>query len=258
MAKHNCAICGAEVNLFQQQKLADGNYICRKICAKRVMKGFDFIPATLNEVQAHIKQVEDGTRIYQQLFVPRKKEKDKSKKLKWLDSYIAVAEDIGLIARIEIRYKIFIFGKSVLASVYRLADLYGYEHEEAFEVVAGNVAAGQKTNTTKKVHYIHYYFWDTPGVADFRVKLLAGNSHAKREKYFNELFGIQKTLGNIGNTWKNQMAAIKAVGGALKSAVSGGDDANAKAEEARQAMDRAQYGDRTKWAAKADKALRGL
>lgn len=33
MAKHNCAICGAEIGLMSSQKLADGNYICRKTVA---------------------------------------------------------------------------------------------------------------------------------------------------------------------------------------------------------------------------------
>ena len=27
---NKCAICGAEINLIQTQKLADGNFICRK------------------------------------------------------------------------------------------------------------------------------------------------------------------------------------------------------------------------------------
>ena len=38
MAKHNCAICGAEVGLLSEQKLADGNYICRKVCSKKTFK----------------------------------------------------------------------------------------------------------------------------------------------------------------------------------------------------------------------------
>ena len=38
MAKHNCAICGAEVGLLTEQKLADGNFICRKVCCKKSMQ----------------------------------------------------------------------------------------------------------------------------------------------------------------------------------------------------------------------------
>ena len=46
MAKHNCAICGAEVGLISEQKLADGNYICRKVCVKKCMKIFNKVRAT--------------------------------------------------------------------------------------------------------------------------------------------------------------------------------------------------------------------
>ena len=35
---NKCAICGAEINLFQTQKLADGNCICRKTCRKKGFK----------------------------------------------------------------------------------------------------------------------------------------------------------------------------------------------------------------------------
>lgn len=61
MAKHNCAICGAEVGLMSAHKLADGNHICRKVCGKKCMAIFDKIPATLQSVTDHIAQVEFGT-----------------------------------------------------------------------------------------------------------------------------------------------------------------------------------------------------
>lgn len=35
MAKHTCAIRGAEVGLLSEQKLSDGNYIRRKVCVKK-------------------------------------------------------------------------------------------------------------------------------------------------------------------------------------------------------------------------------
>ena len=47
MAKHNCAICGAEVGLISEQKLADGNYICRKVCSAKTFKIFNKVEATL-------------------------------------------------------------------------------------------------------------------------------------------------------------------------------------------------------------------
>ena len=77
MAKHNCAICGAEVGLVSEQKLADGNYICRKICAKKCLKIFNKVEATLDSVNAHIEQVEYGTKVWDQIFVPLTKTKKK-------------------------------------------------------------------------------------------------------------------------------------------------------------------------------------
>ena len=249
MAPKNCAICGAQVNLVQQQKLADGNYICRKTCAKRTMKDFDLVHVMLEDVQAHIKQFEEGTKIYNQLFIPIKKKLKKPGK-----SNVVVAEELGLMAKLKPHYKFFVFGKYNLACVYRIADLYGYELEEGTKVGMGNVAAGQKSNQLQKTRNVHYYFWDTPGMSDF-LSNLGTQSHPKVQKYYDSLFGIQKTLGNIKNTWKNQMSAIKAVGSAVKSTVDGKEDISAEAEAAAIALERAQYGDRSEWIAKAEAAL---
>lgn len=60
---NQCAICGANVNVFQAQKLADGNYICRKNCRSKGMKLFDYVHADLGQVQAHLAQVERGTKL---------------------------------------------------------------------------------------------------------------------------------------------------------------------------------------------------
>ena len=35
---NQCAICGADINLIQTQKLSDGNCICRKNCRKKGFK----------------------------------------------------------------------------------------------------------------------------------------------------------------------------------------------------------------------------
>ena len=67
MAKHNCAICGAEVSLLSEQKLADGNYICRKVCSKKTFKIFDKVAATLGDVTAHIEQIEKGPRSWNEV-----------------------------------------------------------------------------------------------------------------------------------------------------------------------------------------------
>ena len=53
---NKCAICGAEINLIQTQKLADGNCICRKNCRKNGFKEYDYVHGNLPGVKAHLAQ----------------------------------------------------------------------------------------------------------------------------------------------------------------------------------------------------------
>ena len=247
MAKHNCAICGAEVGLISEQKIADGNYICRKVCVKKCMKLFNKVEATLDSVNSHIEQVEFGTKAWNQIFVPLTKTKVKEEKMKRFgkNGELCVSPSTGLIALTENRYKIFIFGKSTIACVYRLADLYGYDYDS--ETVK-NSEGKEETR-----HYCVLMFNNTPGLYEVRLEVRA-REYEDMEKYFNTLFGIQKTLSNIGNTWKQQMNAAKAVAGAVKAVKDGTLD-EAQAEATADALNAAQYGDRTEWIAKADAAL---
>ena len=247
MAKHTCAICGAELNLITEQKLADGNFICRKVCSKKCLKIFDKVEATLESVNSHIEQVEYGTKVWNQIFVPLTKTKVKEEKMKRFgkNGELYVSPSTGLVALTENRYKIFIFGKSTIACVYRLADLYGYDYES--EVVK-NSEGKEETR-----HYCVLLFNNTPGLYQVRMEIRSGEFESM-EKYFNTLFGIQKTLRNIGNTWKQQINAAKAVADAVKAAKDGTLD-EAQAEATVGALDAAQYGDRTEWIAKADAAL---
>ncbi|MBQ7301179.1 MAG: DUF4428 domain-containing protein [Clostridia bacterium] len=247
MAKHNCAICGAEVGLISEQKLADGNYICRKVCVKKCMKIFNKVEATLDSVKSHIEQVEYGTKVWNQIFVPLKKTKKKEEKMKQFgkNGQLYVSPSTGLVALTENRYKIFIFGKSTIACVYRLADLYGYEYESE------KVKNSDGKEETK--HYCVLLFHNTPGMYEVRMEVRS-REYEDMEKYFNTQFGIQKTLGNIKNTWKQQINAAKAVAGAVKAVKDGTVD-DAVAENTVDALDAAVYGDRTEWIAKADAAL---
>ena len=133
MAKHNCAICGAEIGLISAQKLADGNYICRKNCRKKLFKTFDCVPASLQDVTDHIAQIEYGTKVWNQIFVPLKKTKVKEEKLRQVtgiqEYQVYVSPSTGLIAFNENRYKFMFFGKTEYACVYRVADLVTYEYE---------------------------------------------------------------------------------------------------------------------------------
>lgn len=248
MAKHTCALCGAELNLFTEQKLADGNFICRKVCAKKTLKYFDKVEATLDSVVSHIDQVEFGTRVWNQIIVPLTKTKVKEEKLKRFgkNGELYVSPSTGLVALTENRYKIFIFGKTTLACVYRLADLYGYDYESE-----------EVKNSDGKVETRHFcvlMFNNTPGLYQVRLEIRSSREFDDMAKYFDTQFGIQKTLRNAKNTWKQQMNAIKAVAGAVKAAKDGTLDEE-RAEETVGALDAAIYGDRTKWIEKADAAL---
>jgi len=248
MAKHSCAICGAELNLFTEQKLADGNFICRKVCSKKTLRYFNKVEATLDSVNSHIEQVEFGTKVWNQIFVPLQKAKTKEEKLKRFgkNGELYVSPSTGLVAITENRYKIFIFGKSTFACAYRLADLYGYDYES--EEVKNS------DGKTETKHFCVLLFHNTPGLYQVRLEIRDVKEFESMTKYFDTQFGIQKTLGNIGNTWKQQMGAIKAVAGAI-GAVKDGTMDEAKAEETMDALDAAKYGDRTQWVAKADAAL---
>lgn len=248
MAKHNCAICGAEIGLISEQKLADGKFICRKVCAKRCMKLFNKVEATLDSVNSHIEQVEFGTKVWEQIFVPLTKTKNKEEKLKHFgqNGMLCVSPSTGLIALTENRYKIFIFGKTTMACVYRIADLYGYDY------YSEKVKNSEGKEETK--HYCILLFRNTPGMYEIRLPISTASDFTSIEKYFNTLFGIQNSLRNIGNKFKQQANAVKAISEAI-SAVKDGTMDESKAEATVEALDAAQYGDRTKWIAKADASL---
>ena len=248
MAKHTCALCGAEIGLLTEQQLADKTYVCRKVCAKKCMKLFDFVPSTLDQVKAHIEQVELGTKAWEQIFVPLLKTKNKEEKLKEFGQYgaLKISPSTGLVALIQNDYKIFIFGKTTKACVYRLADLYTYEYD-------CEVTKDSEGKETVK-HYCILGFRNVYGLSDIRLPLRSGIEFTDMEKYFNTKFGIQKTLRNSINNAKRQMNAVKNVTEAIKSVVSGENDTE-KGAAAIEALDASLYGDRTEWIKKADEAL---
>lgn len=243
---NTCSICGAKINVFQAQKLADGNEICRKNCRAKGFRAFDYVHATLPQVTAHLAQVETGTKLWAQYFVPKMKEKDKAKKLRRFGSGLYVAEDLGLMAFTQVDYTFFIFGKSTRACVYRIADLIGYDMEEIEE---------KTSNGTQKKTVARLSFTKTEGMYEFLLPTNGGKEFENLRKYFDTLFGIQKTLGNAMNNWNKQADAMKSVASGLKAVISGAENVEEKAAEAAGALDAAIYGDRTELIWKADAAL---
>ena len=249
MAKHNCAICGAEVSLLSEQKLADGNYICRKVCSKKTFKIFDKVAATLGDVTAHIEQIEKGTRIWNEVLLPLKSSKNKEEKLKAMGvggPLLYASPTTGLVALVETRYKFFIFGKYYRACVYRLADLVKYDFED-------KIVTGSDGKMDKK-EYCVMSFKETNGLHTFPLEVSGKKGYQEVAKYFDTLFGIQKTLGNSFKNAKRQLDAIKGAASIVKGAASGTMDEQ-QAAEAVGAVDAYFMGDRTEWIKKADAAL---
>ena len=198
---------------------------------------------------SHIDQVEFGTKAWNQIIVPLTKTKVKEEKLKRFgkNGELYVSPSTGLVALTENRYKIFIFGKTTLACVYRLADLYGYDYESE-----------EVKNSDGKVETRHFcvlMFNNTPGLYQVRLEIRSSREFDDMAKYFDTQFGIQKTLGNSINNAKKQLAAIKDVAGAVKAAATGAEDVEEKAAAAAESLGTYLEGDRTELIAKADAAL---
>lgn len=243
---NKCAICGAEVNLIQGQKLADGSYICRKNCRAKGMKIFDYVHADIYQVQDHLAQVERGTKLWEHFFVPKLKEKNKEKKLHNFTGNIYIAADLGLMAVTQVDYKFMFFGKSTRACVYRIADLRDYEYEEE---------QNKTSNGTETKRQMYVSFANTDGMYEFREKLSGAGEYRAFVEYFNKLFGIEKSWRNAKNTWKQQLGAVKGVASGMKAVLSGADNAEDKAAAAAEAVDKAVLGDRDDLIRRADEAL---
>ncbi len=97
-------------------------------------------------------------------------------------------------------------------------------------------------------------FKDTAGLYTFQLEVANSKSYESLAKYFDTLFGIQKTLGNSFKNAKRQLDAIKSFAAAAKAAKDGTLD-EAQAAQTMGALDASVYGDRTEWIRKADAAL---
>lgn len=78
---------------------------------------------------------------------------------------------------------------------------------------------------TEKKSTVRMVFINTAGMNAFNLEVNNFKEYEKLSKYFDTLFGVQKTLGNAANTWKQQMTAIKDVASGLSAAMRGEEDA---------------------------------
>ena len=198
-------------------------------------------------MKSHIEQVEKGTKVWNQIFVPLQKTNDKEAKHKRFGSQIYVSSWTGLMALVETRYKFIVFGKSQLSCVYRIADLASYEYEEE--------SVKNSEGKIEKKEFCRMFFHNTAGLYTFRFEISNSLEFKSLEKYFDTLFGIQKTLGNSINNAKKQWEAIKDAAGAVKAAATGAEDVEEKAQAAAESLGTYLEGDRTKLIEIADIAL---
>ena len=106
----------------------------------------------------------------------------------------------------------------------------------------------------EKKPYCVMMFRNTAGLYGFRLEVRGKKDYESIAKYFDTLFGIQKTLGNSFKNAKRQLDAIKGAASIVKGAVNGTMD-EAQAAEAAGAVGAYFEGDRTEWIKKADAAL---
>jgi len=246
MAKQ-CAICGVQMNVFQSQQLSDGNYICRKTCKKPGLNYLEYRQSDLEQVIAHNAQVERGTKLWEHFFIPRKKAADITNKLKNFHP-IYIAEDIGLIALVETRFKYLFFGKSEHVCVFRIADLFMYDLERDTKVT---------NNKTKTIYYIRFYFRNVDGLFYFR-KQFSQSTCKKIIRYFDELLGLPPTPDNFFDRLQNQIDMFTTFSETIKAVMSGAEFGYNKEhiEESLNKSGKLKFGDRTMWIEKADAVLK--
>lgn len=243
MAK-KCAICGAEVNMLQSQKLVDGNYICRPTCKKLGMNILEYQYSDLAKVKAHNEQVKRGAEMWDYFFVPRMK----SGSLKNFRKSIFVAEDLGLLALKRNRYKFLFWGKTEQFCVYRIADLYVCDVE---------VRSSSGKNKNSKTYHVNFYFRNVEGLTRFSIQFNRKLSY-KIANYFDSLLGFETR-----NRWSRQADSIKGTFDMVKSAISGDlnlDPATmhsdaAYEEFAKKSGSLREGGNRADWIKKSDAAM---
>ncbi|MCL2727507.1 MAG: hypothetical protein FWD56_03900 [Bacteroidales bacterium] len=247
MAKQ-CAICGTEkMNLFQAQKLNDGNAICNKTCKKLGLKYFNYQFASLEKTLAHHKQVEQGKKLWEHFFVPRLA----SKKLKIFKN-IFIAEDIGLMAVREKRSLFFFWNKSEHYCVYRIADLSAYRLEKDSKTT---VSSKGKTSSSSTFFVGFLFEEQVQALSIFRIQLSKSKCRSLI-KYIDSLFGIvtkEKGLfGDLKDSW-SYMMSFKEEGKSMTSV-------NMEEVQIEMMKKSGNYreGDKTKWAEIADAALKEI
>lgn len=252
--KMNCGVCGKEIGILGQIKLADGNVICRD-CEKQVSPFFVPLECSLQTYHGNIRQNEDGLKLYEAYFNKNKKA------VKLCDNHVIYDPGTALVCIFGDRGGI--FNRKKFYNVFRLADLEKYEQTSRFQRTADG--------SNNQVHCIYLSFkGEREGLSNFMIE--TENSKAKQliKEFDLALGGNTKGAFGFANAMKtsfkkSQDQAMAAVGmlNGLKSAVSamqnGEKDSDTIMEAGAQVIANADamfYAGREELISKADAALK--
>ena len=248
MAKKNCSICGAEIGLMKQVQLADREFICRD-CVKKTSPFFVPLERTTYDYKEHMKQLENGKKLYDAYFAGNKAAE------KFLSKRVLVDKNTGLMCITEKRGRIILWGGTPFYMVFRIADLEICEGESRFE-------KGSDGKNVEKFE-THFIFHDVVGLYDFKVPSSKG-SHDAMMKCLDKILG-KTGFGSIKAGFKKNQADVRmaaSIAGNLKNMMAnkdGGAEAMRQdAEEIAGALEQGFYNGREELVAKADAAIKNV
>lgn len=248
MAKKNCCICNAEIGLIKQVQLADMELICRD-CAKKASPYFVPRERTSYDYKEHMKQLENGKKLYDAYFANNKSVE------KFLSKHVLVDKNTGLMCITEKRGAIIIFGGTPFYTVYRIADLDICQPETRFE-------KGTDGKNVEKFE-THFTFRNVAGLYDLKVPSSKA-AHDKMMDCLDKILG-RKGIRSLKTGFQKNMADAQmaaSIAGNLKNIMTnkdGGAEAMRQdAEEIAGAMENSFYHGREELAAKADAAIKNV
>ena len=247
MAKENCKHCGKEIGFASQVKLVDGTFIC-KDCNKKAGEVFHNMVHGYAAYEQLLREQERNEKIYEKILKGQKKSEMFGATSAW---YLYCYAGCGLMYFKTERGGFVGLGADKIYNIYRYADLATYEE------IDGNSSIDKRMKDGEP--YIHLVFNGDYAVRDVYMPSKEG-MYKKLSKYFDECFGLGgKGIGGFKKAMqknKQDIMAISAMTQGIKSALSGGDQAQA-AQTITESAQFIMQGDRTEWIQKTEAALAG-
>lgn len=250
LGKVPCCACGKEVSIVGRYQMADYKEICKE-CVKKVSPIFDPQVQTADDYTAHVKQLEDGKKLYDKYFAGNKSVKKFAPKM--FRKQLLINEEVSLMCVDRVRGGFLMFGGTHFYVVYRLADITSYtKGTELIKTQNGN--AGQS--------YIYFDMHNVAGVSSFKLPV-SSSAYNKISKYLKKSMGLSglKGIKNSINRIKEQAQAAGAIANSFKEGVSDPDNAEAVDQASSNIMaeaEKAFYAGREELVKKADDAIKAV